>query len=472
VINSIVPVILSGGSGTRLWPLSRKQFPKQYLPLAGENTMFQETILRLKGLKNLEEPIIICSKDHRFLVAEQLKQIGNINSLIILEPDGRNTAPAIAAAAIYSSKNMSKNSTLLVLPADHLIGDIVAFHDAINIGISQAKKEKLVTFGVLPTGPNTNYGYIKSDIGNNKFRKVIEFKEKPDKKMAQSYLDEGDYFWNSGIFIFQTKSILKELEKYAEEIFNIVTESVNNSIQDLDFIRLDEESFNSINSESIDYAVMEKSNNAIVIPLDVNWNDLGSWKALYDVGAKDVNGNVVNGDVITEDTSDCYIYGKHHMIATIGLKGITIVDTPNATLIANNNKIHNLNSLLDYLNKTDRSEQLYHRKVYRPWGWYDSIESGEHFQVKRLRVNPGAKLSLQLHHMRDEHWVVVKGTANATNGDQILTLHEGESTFIPKNVKHSLENLQKDILEIIEIQSGDYLGEDDIVRFEDIYGRS
>jgi len=472
VTNLIIPVILSGGSGTRLWPLSRKQFPKQYIPLDGQKTMLQETVLRLKGIKNLIDPIIICGKDHRFLVAEQLKEIEIVDSKIILEPIGKNTAPAVAVAAIYAKKYIDKNSTLLVLPADHLIRDINAFHNAIEIGIEQAESGKLVTFGILPTEPNINYGYIKASRDQSKFKSVLEFKEKPNLKTAQSYFDDGGYFWNSGIFLFKTNSILKELARYADDTLKIVVDSVNAASIDLDFLRLEEISFNSIVATSIDYAVMEKSNNVIVIPLDAKWNDLGSWRALYNEGHKDINGNVIVGDVVADDTKNCYIHAKNHMVATIGLKDIIIVDTPNATLIADNNKLSDLSRLIEYLDNNERNEQNFHRKVYRPWGWFDSIESGANFQVKRLLVLPGAKLSLQLHHQRDEHWVVVKGTATVVNGEQVFNLSEGESTYIPKNVQHSLENLQKENLEIIEVQSGSYLGEDDIVRLEDIYGRS
>jgi mannose-1-phosphate guanylyltransferase/mannose-6-phosphate isomerase len=467
----IIPVILSGGSGTRLWPLSRKQYPKQYLPLAGDNTMLQETILRLSGLNNLANPIIICNADHRFLVAEQCQQIDIKNPTILLEPVGRNTAPAIAAAALQSI-NGSDDAVLLVLSADHVIQDIEAFHQAINIASNQAQEGKLATFGIVPTDANTGYGYIKSSAdSNNGAHKVEEFVEKPDLKTAESYLEQGNYLWNSGMFMFKATTLIDELTTHSPEIVTSVNDAVNNAAQDLDFIRLDKQAFESSPSDSIDYALMEKSDNVVVVPLDAQWNDIGSWSALHDIGTKDSNGNVIQGDVFTEDTTNTYIHANHHMVATIGVQDLVIVDTPNATLIATKDKVQEVKKIVERLQDQDREEQFCNRKVYRPWGWYDSIEVGFHFQVKRLHVNPGAKLSLQMHHQRAEHWVVVSGTATATNGEDILTLTEGDSTYIPIGTKHGLENKTNEQLEIIEVQSGTYLGEDDIVRFEDIYNR-
>jgi len=467
----ITPVILSGGSGTRLWPLSRKQYPKQYLPLVGNNTMLQETILRLSGLDNLADPIIICNADHRFLVAEQCQQIGIKNPTILLEPVGRNTAPAIAAAALQSLKD-SEDSTLLVLSADHVIQDVEAFHQAINIASNQAQEGKLATFGIVPTDANTGYGYIKSSKDNNDGAyKVEEFVEKPDLETAQSYLEQGNYLWNSGMFMFKAATLIDELTTHSPEIVTSVNDAVNNAEQDLDFIRLDEQAFESSPSDSIDYALMEKSDNVVVIPLDAQWNDIGSWSALHDIGTKDANGNVIKGDVITQDTTNTYINANHHMVATIGVDNLIIVDTPDATFIATQDKAQEVKSIVESLQAKGRDEGTMHRKVFRPWGWYDSIESGKHFQVKRLHVNPGAKLSLQMHHKRAEHWVVVSGTATAINGEEILTLKEGDSTYIPIGTTHGLENKANKQLEIIEVQSGAYLGEDDIVRFEDIYGR-
>jgi mannose-1-phosphate guanylyltransferase/mannose-6-phosphate isomerase len=467
----ITPVILSGGSGTRLWPLSRKQYPKQYLPLVGDNTMLQETILRLSGLNNLANPIIICNADHRFLVAEQCQQIDIKNPTILLEPVGRNTAPAIAAAALQSLKEID-DAVLLVLSADHVIQDVEVFHQAINIASSQAQDGKLATFGIVPTDANTGYGYIKSSEENiDGAYKVEEFVEKPDLKTAQSYLEQGNYLWNSGMFMFKATTLIDELTTHSPEIVTSVNNAVDNAVQDLDFIRLDKQAFESSPNDSIDYALMEKSNNVVVVPLDAQWNDIGSWSALHDIGIKDTNGNVIQGDVFTEETTNTYIYANHHMVATIGVQDLVIVDTPNATLIATKDKAQEVKKIVEQLQEKDREEQFCHRKVYRPWGWYDSIEVGLHFQVKRLHVNPGAKLSLQMHHKRAEHWVVVSGTATAINGEDVLTLTEGDSTYIPIGVTHGLENKTNEQLEIIEVQSGTYLGEDDIVRFEDIYGR-
>jgi mannose-1-phosphate guanylyltransferase/mannose-6-phosphate isomerase len=467
----IVPVILSGGSGERLWPLSRKEYPKQYLPLLGDQTMLQETIQRLNGLDNLSDPIIICNADHRFVVAEQCRQIGIKNPTILLEPIGRNTAPAIAAAAFQSLKD-SDNSTLLVLSADHVIRDVGAFHKAIKIANQQAQISKLVTFGIVPTDPSTGYGYIKSskDI-NNGAHKVERFVEKPDLKTAEFYLEQGDFLWNSGMFMFQAHVFIEELTEYAPNIVASVHDAVNNASQDLSFIRLEKQAFESSPSDSIDYALMEKSNNVVVVPLNANWKDIGAWTALYDIGIKDSQGNVIKGDVIIQNTTNTYINADHHMVAAIGVDNLIIIDTPDVTLIATQDKAQEVKNIVESLQASGRCESSAHRKVYRPWGWYDSIESGEYFQVKRLYIKPGAKLSLQMHHKRAEHWVVVSGMATVINGGQTFNLNKGESTYIPIGITHALENTTNESLEIIEVQSGSYLGEDDIVRFEDIYGR-
>jgi len=482
---SIVPVILSGGSGTRLWPLSREQYPKQYLPLTSGSTMLQETMLRLNGIVDLSDPIIICNADHRFLVAEQCQQIDIVNPTILLEPVGRNTAPAIAAAALQSLKN-SDDSVLLVLSADHVIQDIQAFHDAINVARKQAQTGKLVTFGIVPTDAATGYGYIKLQgelstskrgrprvlkYNNDSAYNVEEFVEKPDLKTAQSYLEQDNYLWNSGMFMFRANTLIDELTTRSPDIVVSVKSAVNNAAQDFDFIRLDKVAFESSPSNSIDYALMEKSNNVVVVPLDADWNDIGSWSALYDIGVKDINGNVINGDVIIQDTTNTYINASHHLVVTIGINNLIVVDTPDATFIATQDKAQEVKSIVEFMQDKNRCESGAHRKVYRPWGWYDSIGCGKHFQVKRLHINPGAKLSLQMHHKRAEHWVVVNGSAIVTNGNEMLTLTEGESTYIPIGVKHSLENKNNTPLEIIEVQSGTYLGEDDIIRYEDNYGR-
>ena len=471
-MSNIIPVILSGGPGTRLWPLSRKQHPKQYLSLFGDKTMLQETILRLNGIDNLLDPIIICNAEHRFLVAEQLHQIGVDKPTIILEPVGRNTAPAVAAAAFQVVKDYSAESILLVLSADHIIQDISALHNAINTAVEQAKQDKLTIFGVVPNNPNTTYGYIKLSTSISEFTYQVEnFIEKPDLKSAESYLKAGDYLWNSGMFMFKAEVLINELSLYGADIINAVRESSKNAQKDLDFIRLEKKAFELSPNDSIDFVLMEKSNNLVVVSLDAGWSDVGSWSSLYDVMEKTEDGNVILGDVFTEKTFNSYINANHHMVATIGVKDLIIVDTPNVTLISNKDNSQDVKKILDQLNLIDRQEQNYHRKVFRPWGSYDSIESGLNFQVKKLCINPRAKLSLQLHYKRAEHWVIVRGTASVTNGDQLLSLKVGQSTFIPIGVQHSLENKTDEPLEVIEVQSGYYLGEDDIIRFEDIYGR-
>lgn len=471
-MSKLTPIILSGGSGTRLWPLSRTEYPKQYLSLVGNNTMLQETILRLNGLANLSDPIIICNVEHRFLVAEQCQQIGINNPIILLEPIGRNTAPAIAAAALQSLKD-SDDSTLLVLSADHVIQDIDAFHKVINLATRQVNNGKLAIFGIVPTSPNTGYGYIKaSEKNGDGVLKVQEFVEKPDLKTAKFYLEQSNYLWNSGMFMFQASTLIDELSKYAPKIVSSVNNSVNNASRDLDFIRLEKKAFESCPSDSIDFALMEKSSNVVVIPLYSKWNDIGSWSALYDVDNKDNKGNVVKGDVITQDTTNSYINANHHLVAVIGVDNLIIVDTPDATFITTQDKAHEVKNIVNSLKINGRSEASSHRKVYRPWGWYDSIESGKYFQVKRLHINSNAKLSFQMHHMRAEHWVVVKGIATVTIDQNKFILNKGESTYIAIGVAHALENQANEPLEVIEVQSGSYLGEDDIVRFEDIYGRA
>lgn len=467
----IIPVILSGGSGIRLWPLSRKQNPKQYLKLIGDNTMLQETILRLSELDNLTDPIIVCNADHRFIVADQCQQIGIKNPTILLEPIGRNTAPAITAAAIQSLKEKD-NSILLILSADHIIKDIKAFHQAINNGSIQAQKDKLVTFGIVPKDANTGYGYIKvSEDYTNRAHKVEKFVEKPDLKTAQNYLAQGTYLWNSGMFMFKATTLIDELNMYSPNTVRLVSSAVKNATQDFDFIRLDKQAFESSPNDSIDYALMEKSKNVVVIPLDAGWSDIGSWSALYDVSSKDSSGNVLKGDITVKDTTNTYIYASHHMVTTVGVDNLVVIDTPDVTFIASQDKVHEVKSIVESLQKKGREEAYSNRKVYRPWGWYDSIATGLHFQVKRLYVNPRAKLSLQMHHKRAEHWVVISGTATVINGEEFFTLIKGDSTYIPIGVKHCLENKTNEPLQIIEVQSGSYLGEDDIVRFEDIYKR-
>jgi mannose-1-phosphate guanylyltransferase/mannose-6-phosphate isomerase len=467
----ITPVILSGGSGTRLWPLSRSQYPKQYLSLVGNKSMLQETILRLGGLRDLQKPLIICNAEHRFLVAQQCQQIDTTSPTILLEPVGRNTAPAIAAAALQSIREYG-DTVLLVLPADHHIEDIDALHQAIDIATKQALNSRLVTFGIVPTDANTGYGYI--EYSKERFDgayRVERFVEKPDQKTANQYLEKGNHLWNSGMFMFRASTLIDELTTHAPDIVLSVTKSIDKATQDLDFVRLGEQDFDLSPSDSIDYALMEKSDKCVVVPLDANWSDLGSFSSLYDASTKDNNANVIKGDVLAEKTNNSYIDTDNRLVATLGIENMIIIDTPDALLVASKDKSQDLAQIVEKLKLQNREEQDYNRKVYRPWGWYDSIDSGNNFQVKRLHVNPKAKLSLQMHQQRAEFWVVVSGVATVTNGEKTTTLTKGQSTYIPIKTKHSIANLTDKALEIIEVQSGTYLGEDDIIRFEDVYGR-
>lgn len=434
--------------------------------------MLQETILRLSGLSNLEDPIIVCNVKHRFLVAEQCNQIGINNPKILLEPFGRNTAPAIAAASFQCIKDLG-DSMLLVLSADHLIQDVDVFYKAVHVATKKVTNGKLAIFGVEPTYPNTGYGYIKAlnEDDDGSFE-VEEFVEKPDLKTAKFYFEQPNYLWNSGIFMFQASFLIDELRIYAPKIISSVNDAINNATKDLDFIRLEKKAFESSPADSIDFALIEKSKNIVGIRLDTKWNDIGTWSSLYDIETKDVNGNVIKGDVISKDTSNSYINANHHLLAVIGVDNLIIVNTPDATFVATKDKAKELKNIINSLEVNGRSEISFNRKVYRPWGWYDSIESGENFQVKRLHIKSKAKLSLQMHQKRAEHWVVIKGTATVTIDKNIFSLKKGESTYIDIGVTHALENQSKEPLEIIEVQSGSYLGEDDIVRFEDFYGRA
>ena len=467
----MIPVIISGGSGTRLWPLSRKLFPKQFLSLSAEQSMFQETLFRLSGLEK-QPPIIICNDEHRFIVAEQLRELDITDSDIILEPVGRNTAPAIAIAAFHAL-NKDNDALLLVLAADHVIEDNSAFHYAISQAEVLANNDKLVTFGIVPDKPETGYGYIQKGvaIGDTGF-KVNQFVEKPNLITAESYISSGEYLWNSGMFMFKASRYLEELKLYQPEIYSFCKKAVDNIDKSIDFYRLDEDIFTQCPSESIDYAVMEKTQDAVVVSLDANWNDLGSWSAIWDINEKDNAGNVIVGDVVIHNVTDSYFHAGSKLVTAVGVDNLVIIETADAILVSNKDCVQDVKLIVEHLNKIDRPETIIHRQANRPWGSYDCIDQGERFQVKRIIVKPGAALSLQMHHHRAEHWIVVKGTAQITKGDDVFTLSENQSTYIPLGVKHRLENPGVVPLEIIEVQSGSYLGEDDIVRFDDTYGRS
>ncbi|WP_027714506.1 mannose-1-phosphate guanylyltransferase/mannose-6-phosphate isomerase [Desulfuromonas sp. TF] len=494
----IVPVILSGGSGTRLWPLSRELYPKQLLPLVGPHTMLQETVMRLSGLEGLEAPMVVCNENHRFMVAEQLRSTEHSPSAILLEPVGRNTAPAVAVAAIQATGD-GRDPVLLVLPADHIIQDAAALRSVVKSGVPWAEKGKLITFGIVPRGPETGYGYIRADksrplylskvndqvpMVNNDFTNdqgqmtndatayaVAEFVEKPDLATAHSYVNSGEYYWNSGMFMFRASRFLEELERFAPEMLASCRRALEGAGRDLDFVRLDADAFTACPGDSIDYAVMEKTSDAVVLPLDAGWNDVGSWSALWEAGGKDADGNAILGDVLTRDVRNCYLYSGSRMVAAVGLEDHVVVETADAVLVAPKDRVQDVKHIVEQLKAQGRGEALLHRRVNRPWGSYECIDSSERFQVKHITVHPGASLSLQMHHHRAEHWVIVKGTARVTRGEETFTLSENESTYIPLGVNHRLENPGKIPLEIIEVQSGSYLGEDDIVRFDDKYGR-
>jgi mannose-1-phosphate guanylyltransferase/mannose-6-phosphate isomerase len=466
----MIPVVLSGGSGTRLWPYSRSLHPKQFLPLASELTMLQETLGRLKGSIVDARPMVVCNNDHRFMVAEQTRMLGIQASAIILEPAARNTAPAVALAALQAMAN-GDDPVLLILPADHVIIDCDAFHRAIMAAEKAAMANLLVTFGIVPTQPETGYGYIRAQ-GEGEARPVKEFVEKPDLATAQAYVASGEYFWNSGMFAFKASVFLAELGKYAPDILSSCQQAMAEALQDLDFIRVGAAAFAACPDNSIDYAVMEKTDKAVVIALDASWSDVGSWSALWEIATKDSDGNACRGDVLVHDSRDNYIQSDRKLIATIGIDNLVIVETDDSILVASKDKVQDVKVIVSALKAKNRKETQLHRKVYRPWGYYDSIDQGERFQVKRIVVSPGQKLSLQKHHHRAEHWIVVSGTALVTRGDEEILLAENQSTYIPLGVKHRLENPGSIPLEMIEIQSGSYLGEDDIVRYEDTYGRS
>ena len=471
--NTIVPVILAGGSGTRLWPLSRQLYPKQLIDIYNKNTMLQNTILRLKGLENAGSPIVVCNEEHRFMTAEQLRQIKVDPQAIILEPVGRNTAPAIAIAALKAMEN-NQDPTLLILPADHVIEKPERFHDAILLGLESAEQGNLITFGIIPDSPETGYGYIKQGEllkENTRISKIESFVEKPDRATAQKYLDSGSYTWNSGMFMFKASAIIKEVETHAPAILKQSQQVISTGTQDLDFFRLNLKEFESMPSDSIDYAVMEKTSKGVVIPLDTGWNDMGSFDALWQTGKKDENQNVIKGNVLTHDVKQTYINSEKRLIAAVGLEKFVIVETNDAIFVSPRDRVQDVKKIVKQLKDQNRSEAVNHSKVYRPWGSYETIDIEPRFQVKRITVKPGAKLSLQKHFHRAEHWTVVAGSAIITKGDEEVLLKEDQSTYIPLGTMHRLENPGKIPLELIEVQSGSYLGEDDIVRFDDVYGR-
>ncbi|MDP2788313.1 MAG: mannose-1-phosphate guanylyltransferase/mannose-6-phosphate isomerase [Pseudomonadota bacterium] len=470
---TIYPVILSGGSGTRLWPLSRAALPKQLLPLASDLTMVQETVQRLAGLPDIGQPLIVCNNEHRFLIAEQMHEIGIEPLGIYLEPVGRNTAPAAAIAALTLLKR-DPDAVMLLLPADHLIRDVAAFHTAIRAGLDAVGAGFLVTFGIVPDAPETGYGYIQRGdvLPAGAAHRVARFVEKPNLENAEKFLAAGDYYWNSGMFLFNCQQFLDELESTRPDILTACEEALNRGQHDLDFCRLDKTAFAACPSDSIDYAVMEHTQHAAVVPTDIGWNDIGAWSALWDVGSKDANGNVLRGDVYLDGVNDSLVRAESRMVAAIGVANLLIVETADAVLVADKNCAQDVKKIVDFLKASGRSEHEFHTRVFRPWGWYEGIDLGERFQVKRIMVKPGEKLSLQMHHHRAEHWIVVSGTARVTRDGVEELLTENQSTYIPLGTTHRLENPGRVPLHLIEVQSGSYLGEDDIVRFEDIYQRS
>ncbi len=468
-MSKIFPTIMCGGSGTRLWPLSRSMYPKQFLSLTSELSMLQETLARLPD--DIENTTCICNEEHRFLVAEQLRQVSQ-TAAILLEPEGRNTAPAIALAAFDIAK-VTPDGLMLVLASDHVIKNKQAFHQAIDVATKAAEQDKLVTFGIVPTHAETGYGYIKQgSLIEDSFHEVAQFVEKPNKALAEKYLASGEYLWNSGMFMFKASTYLAALKQHRADIYDACQTAMANALPDLDFVRPDQAAFLGCPSESVDYAVMEKTNQAVVVPLDAEWSDVGSYSALWDVCQQDASGNVQKGDVLSVSTTNSYLHSENKLIATVGIDNLVVIDTPDAVMVANKDKVQEVKTIVEQLKLSNRPETSFHRKVYRPWGNYDSIDMGERFQVKRITVNPGAKLSVQMHHHRAEHWIIVSGTAKVTIDETTTLMSENQSAYIPIGAVHALENPGKVPLEMIEVQSGSYLGEDDIVRFEDRYGRA
>jgi len=479
-MSKIIPVVLSGGSGTRLWPLSREKYPKQLLPLVGEQSMLQATVARMDGIAELAEPLLVCNDEHRFVVAEQLRLLGK-QSKVILEPFGRNTAPALALAALWAQQQ-GGDPVLVVMPADHVILEGDVFRDAVAKAAKLAETGVAVTFGITPDCPETGYGYIQQGValaGESGAFKLARFVEKPNRETAESYLDSGDFLWNSGIFVMLASTWLKALAVCRPDILQACKMALQGGAQDGDFIRVDRAAFEQCPADSIDYAVMERLTagtaelpESAVIPLAAGWSDVGAWDALWKVLPKCGDGNATRGDVMLEGCSDTLVISESRLVACIGLSNVVVVETDDAVLVAHHDATQDVKKIVDRLKADKRSVAQWHRKVYRPWGWYDGVDSGERFQVKRIGVKPGASLSLQMHHHRAEHWIVVSGTAQVTKGDEVFLVSENQSTYIPLGVTHRLKNPGVVPLEMIEVQSGSYLGEDDIVRFEDTYGRS
>lgn len=468
----MIPVILSGGSGSRLWPLSRAMHPKQFLTLSGDQSLFQNTLSRLAGIQEGSlTPIVVSNEDHRFLVAEQCRALGITPQAILLEPIGRNTAPAIAAAVVKTLAD-GKDELLLVLPADHVFDDLDALHAAFEKGKPAALAGRIVTFGIVPNKAETGYGYIRVAEKSDQIQAVQAFVEKPDLTTAEQYLADGRYYWNSGMFLFKASSMLAQLREHSPQVLASVEAALANAKEDLDFTRLDLKTFATAENISIDYAVMERSDQVSVVPLNAGWNDVGSWSAVWEIADKDPQGNASRGDVMLEATHNAYVHAEHRLVSVLGLDNVVVIETADAVMVANKDHAQDVKLLVDRIKQDARTEATNHRKVYRPWGAYDSIDNGSRYQVKRITVSPGQKLSVQMHHHRAEHWIVVTGTAKVSLGDKQILLTENQSTYIPVGVVHALENPGKIPLEMIEVQSGGYLGEDDIVRFEDRYGRT
>ncbi len=469
----LLPVIMAGGIGSRLWPMSRELYPKQFLRLYGQRSMLQETVLRLDDV-DAREPVVICNQEHRFLVAEQLRQINKLSHNIILEPVGRNTAPAIALAALSAIEN-GDDPILLVLAADHIINNKLAFHQAIKSAFKFALQGRLVTFGIVPTGPETGYGYIhrgqEETLDEQIAYQVSRFVEKPNKETAESYIASGEYYWNSGMFMFRAKKYLEELEKFRPDILDACKAAIQGCEESDEFIKVDRDLFIACPDESVDYAVMEKTTDAVVVGLDADWSDVGSWSALWEVSPKDDKGNVLTGDTFLHNANNCYINTDEKLIAAIGVDDLVIINTKDAVLVVNKDQVQDVKKVVEYLKANHRSEYKRHREIYRPWGRCDVVVQTERFNVNRITVKPGAAFSMQMHHHRTEHWVILSGTGEVTIKDQKFLLTENQSTFIPIGAQHRLENPGKIPLELLEIQSGSYLGDDDIIRIKDQYGR-